>query len=463
MPLAEKNIIGAEDVKSKVPLKKSTIAWGAGAMVVLALIGVFAPQLRSTGSAEASHDPAPNSKTKSEKQQLNAGRPEVIDQEVKEASDRAAREAQAAELRRREEEHQRQLQAQQGQQPGMPKDAGAPPARPVVPPSVRRDSDAAVLYNRPGSPAVGAGQQSQPAVDADFESAARTSASVKFDNGGDGQASTGKDPATALDARLRSMLPQQGVTVAAGAGNPASPQSNPAIEALLESQRRAANQPTTQAQADKAWLREYSEETRQNKPLKSYRTTSPYTLLQGKVIPAVLMRDLNSDLPGEVTACTTVDMYDSVRSSYLLMPKGSCLSGRYQNSVRVGQSRLMFAFSRITLPNGVSFDLPGNPGSDLAGAAGVSGDVDNHFWEMFRNSFLVAWGAERLEASKQSPTTTYGSTSGAQTAAGQVLVDVSRTILERQKVIPPTITIEKGTRINVEVTRDMEFPGPYRK
>ncbi len=462
MPLAEKNIIGAEEVKSKVPLKKSTIAWSAGAMVVLALIGVFAPRLRSSGSAEPSHDPSPSYKAKSDKQQLNAGRPEVIDQEVKEANDRAAREAQAVELRRRYEEQQRQFQAQ-NQQPGLPKDTGLPSTRPVVPPNARRDSDAAVIYNRPGPNAVGAGQQAQGAVDADFESAARTSVSVKFDNGGDAKGGAGKEPVSALDARLRSMLPQQADPVAAGAAYPVSPQSNPAIEALLESQRRAANQPTSQAQADKAWLREYAEETRQNKPLKSYRTTSPYTLLQGKVIPAVLMRDLNSDLPGEVTACTTVDMYDSVRSSYLLMPKGSCLSGRYQNSVRVGQSRLMFAFSRITMPNGVSFDLPGNPGSDLAGAAGVSGEVDNHFWEMFRNSFLVAWGAERLEASKQTPTTTYGSTSGAQTAAGQVLVDVSRTILERQKVIPPTITIEKGTRINVEVTRDMEFPGPYRK
>lgn len=122
----------------------------------------------------------------------------------------------------------------------------------------------------------------------------------------------------------------------------------------------------------------------------------------------------------------------------------------------------MFAFTRIILPGGMSMDLPGNTGSDLSGAAGVTGDVNNHFFKMFSNSFLVAWLADRSEASKPAPTTTIGATSGATTAAGQVLVDVSRSILERQKNIPPTITIDKGTRINIEVTRDMEFPGPYR-
>jgi type IV secretion system protein VirB10 len=189
--------------------------------------------------------------------------------------------------------------------------------------------------------------------------------------------------------------------------------------------------------------------------------TNPYTLIQGKVIPAVLGRDLNTDLPGAATACTTLDVYDSISSNYLLIPKGSCLIGKYSNAIRSGQERVMFAFSRIVLPNGLSFDLPGNTGSDLGGAAGVAGDVNNHFFHMFTSSLLVAVLADKAEVNKPPPTTNTGS-GGANSAAGQVLVEVSRSILDRNKVIPPTITVTKGTRINVEVTKDMEFPGPYR-
>ena len=123
----------------------------------------------------------------------------------------------------------------------------------------------------------------------------------------------------------------------------------------------------------------------------------------------------------------------------------------------------MFAFSRIVLPNGVSVDLPGNPGADLGGAAGIAGDVNNHFFKQFANSFLVAFLADKAEKGQQSPSVLgTGSSGGAVTAAGQVLVDVSKSILDRNKTIPPTITVDKGTRIIVEVTRDMEFPGPYR-
>ena len=47
------------------------------------------------------------------------------------------------------------------------------------------------------------------------------------------------------------------------------------------------------------------------------------------------------------------------------------------------------------------------------------------------------------------------------TAADQVLSDVSKTILQRNRVIPPTITVDQGTRINVEVAQDMVFPEQY--
>ncbi|WP_291518971.1 TrbI/VirB10 family protein, partial [Acidovorax sp.] len=210
---------------------------------------------------------------------------------------------------------------------------------------------------------------------------------------------------------------------------------------------------------NQAWLKEFGG-LPADAALKPKLVKGSYVLSQGKVIPAILSRNINSDLPGEVTARVAVDVYDSFDGTHVLIPKGSELYGAYSSGVNVGQQRLMFAFRRVVLPNRVTFDLPAAKGMDLAGAAGVEGDVNNHFFKMFGTSMLFAllsYGAEKNEPAPSG----LGSSGGARTAAGQALVDVSRTVLERNKTIPPTITVPAGTRINVQVASDMEFPSPY--
>jgi type IV secretory pathway VirB10-like protein len=77
---------------------------------------------------------------------------------------------------------------------------------------------------------------------------------------------------------------------------------------------------------------------------------------------------------------------------------------------------------------------------------------------------LVAMLAYGLERNQATPNIVGGAyQGGAVTAAGQVLVDVSRSILERNKSIEPTITVPKGTQVLVEVARDIEFAGAYRR
>lgn len=237
-------------------------------------------------------------------------------------------------------------------------------------------------------------------------------------------------------------------------------ESNPLIAAAIEDFRKNGNGQVTRDQQSRAWLRELAE-TPPSDSTKAKVVKGRYVLAQGMVIPAILTRSLNSDLPGEVTARTAVDVYDSFKGFHLLIPKGSTLYGKYSSGVAVGQERLMFAFKRITLPNRVAFDLPAANGMDLSGAAGIEGDVNNHYFKQFGTSLLFALlsvGAERNEPAPSG----LGSSGGARTAAGQALVDVSRSVLDRNRAIAPTITIPAGTRINVQVSTDMEFPAPYR-
>ncbi|POR10868.1 hypothetical protein BV908_09070 [Diaphorobacter sp. LR2014-1] len=184
-------------------------------------------------------------------------------------------------------------------------------------------------------------------------------------------------------------------------------------------------------------------------------------MTQGKTIPSVLLRSMNTDLPCEVSARTLVDVYDSLQGNALLIPRGSELVGKCSADIHVGQTRILFAFQRIILPNGKSFALPNAMGMDKTGSSGIEGDVNNHFFKMFTSSFIVAFLAERAEKNQPS-NNPFGGNGGAKSAAGEVLVDVSRTILDRNKSIPPTITVDAGTRINVNVAADMDFLEPYK-
>ena len=440
MPLSTRSIIEPGDIKSRAPLKKSTIAWGLAGVVLLAVTGVLAPRLLRDSDAPAA--PARD-------RVANAGQTRQIDTEFDEA--------------------QRRLRGQGVQStpvtPVTPLNPTGPPAAvpatplppgspavivPVIPPDVRRDQNSAVLYGRhpDSSDASGA---------LEMEAAARSSPGVRHD--------FGEAPAGASSQVVDTGLaPLRTVVAESGAPAPAtSTSTSDRLASLLEAaQQRRPDASAGGRAADRAWLQEWSDPPRRA-ALRPTPAPGAFTLLQGKVLPAVLGRDLNTDLPGEVTAITTEDVYDSLASRHLLIPKGSVLSGKYSNAIRTGQERILFAFTRITLPDGSGIDLPGFGGADQAGAAGVEGKVDKHFFRQFASSLLVAFLANRVERGRTGPSIVAGSTpGGAVSAAGQVLVDVSRSILDRNKSIEPTITAAKGSRLLVEVTRDIEFPSAWR-
>jgi len=190
-------------------------------------------------------------------------------------------------------------------------------------------------------------------------------------------------------------------------------------------------------------------------PLVARPPAGPLVLEEGTVIPAVLTRRIDSDAPGVVTAMVNIDVYDTRTARSLLLPKGSRLVGRYNNDVSTGQQRLQFAFTRLILPDGSSFDLPGAVGSDALGQAGLEADVDRHFFQRFGAALLIGVIADHVVSPRAvPPTNAYG---GGLSATGQVLVNTADAELHRNESIAPTLTVPEGTRLNVEVVRDMVF------
>lgn len=185
---------------------------------------------------------------------------------------------------------------------------------------------------------------------------------------------------------------------------------------------------------------------------------SPYILQAGAVIPAALITGIRSDLPGQITAQVTENVYDSPTGSLLLIPQGTRLIGAYDAGVTFGQRRVLLVWNRLILPNGRSIVLERQPGADASGFAGLEDGVDYHWAELLQAaglSTLLAVGAEL--ATDEEDRLIRALRDGAQDTINQA----GQAIVQRQLQVAPTLTIRPGFPVRVIVTRDLALE-PYR-
>ena len=115
--------------------------------------------------------------------------------------------------------------------------------------------------------------------------------------------------------------------------------------------------------------------------------STPYMLRACFVIPATLISGINSDLPGQIVAQVSQNVYDTPVGRYLLVPQGSRLIGSYDSKVAYGQGRVLVAWQRIVFPDGKALDMGAMPGSDGAGYAGLADKTNNHYLRIFGSAF----------------------------------------------------------------------------
>ena len=185
---------------------------------------------------------------------------------------------------------------------------------------------------------------------------------------------------------------------------------------------------------------------------------SPFVLQAGAVISAALITGIRSDLPGQITAQVTENIYDSPTGRILLVPQGTRLIGQYDNSVQFGQRRVLLVWNRLIMPNGRSIVLERQPGADTQGYAGLEDAVDYHWWDLAKAaalSTLLGVGAEL--ATDDNDRLLRAIRDGAQDTVNQA----GQQIVQRQLQVAPTLTIRPGYPVRVIVTRDIVFE-PYR-
>ncbi|MFG1352327.1 TrbI/VirB10 family protein [Xanthobacter autotrophicus] len=182
--------------------------------------------------------------------------------------------------------------------------------------------------------------------------------------------------------------------------------------------------------------------------------SSPYVLQAGAVIPAALITGIRSDLPGQITAQVTENVYDSPTGRILIIPQGTRLLGQYDNGVGFGQRRILLVWNRLIFPNGRSIVLERQPGTDAQGYAGLEDGVDMHWWDLAKAvglSTLLSVSAELAMDDEDELI------QALQSGAQDTINDAGQEIIRRQLQVAPTLTIRPGFPVRVMVTRDLVF------
>ncbi|WP_413658726.1 TrbI/VirB10 family protein [Nitrobacter sp.] len=180
---------------------------------------------------------------------------------------------------------------------------------------------------------------------------------------------------------------------------------------------------------------------------------SPYVVQAGSVIAAALITGIRSDLPGQITAQVTQNVYDSPTGRILLIPQGSKLIGEYDSSVSFGQSRVLLAWTRLILPDGRSISLERQPGADAAGYAGLEDRVNNHWGKLFKSAILSTLLSVGSEAGTSQSENNLAQALRAGAANG--FSQAGQQVVARELNIQPTLAVRPGYPVRVLVTADL--------
>lgn len=195
---------------------------------------------------------------------------------------------------------------------------------------------------------------------------------------------------------------------------------------------------------------------------------SPYEVRTGAVIPGVMLSGINSDLPGQIMAQVSQNVYDTATGNHLLIPQGTRMVGSYSSDIGFGQEAVLVAWQRLIFPDGKALDIGAMPGADMAGYSGFRDKTNHHLWRVYGSAlFMSAITAGASIATDQGNNNSIGNqqpsvSSELSAALGQQLGQVSAQIISKNLNIAPTNEIRPGYRFNIVTVKDVTFNKPYQ-
>jgi type IV secretion system protein VirB10 len=103
----------------------------------------------------------------------------------------------------------------------------------------------------------------------------------------------------------------------------------------------------------------------------------------------VLETAVNTDLPGNVLARVSQNVYDSRTGKNLLIPQGSVLVAKYNSSVSYAQHRVQIVWDLLIRPDGYQVELQGMNGVDSEGMSGLPAEFHENWFEYLKAAGII--------------------------------------------------------------------------
>jgi type IV secretion system protein VirB10 len=191
-----------------------------------------------------------------------------------------------------------------------------------------------------------------------------------------------------------------------------------------------------------------------------------FILAKGAFINCSLNTAINSSLPGMTSCTVTNDMY-SDNGKFVVIERGSTITGEYQSGLHQGDDRLFVLWNRIKTANGVVVSLD-SPGTDELGQSGVPGYVDNHYFKRFGSAVLLSVFTTTEDIAKSAVQTVMQNKSGGSNnsysntnISTQAPDGIITSALNNSINIAPTLSKNQGDTIGIFVARDLDFTTVY--
>ena len=183
-------------------------------------------------------------------------------------------------------------------------------------------------------------------------------------------------------------------------------------------------------------------------------------LPKGRAIHCALTVRVVNEVAGMATCVLNADVY-SDNGRVVLLERGSEAVGEYAATLAQGQRRLFLLWTRVKTPMGVVINL-NSPAADALGTSGLTGDVDNHWWDRLGAAFLLSIVQDGIG---------FATASQAGSGGGQALSiyqhsaatgnRMAELILQSTINIKPTLYSNQGDRGTIFVARDLDFSTVY--
>jgi type IV secretion system protein VirB10 len=180
----------------------------------------------------------------------------------------------------------------------------------------------------------------------------------------------------------------------------------------------------------------------------------------GTIIPGILETAINTDLPGNVLARVTQNIYDSQTGRNLLIPQGTLLLARYNSSISYAQKRIQIVWDTLIRPDGFELTLNGAGGVDRSGMSGQPARFHENWFEYLKAAGIITLfsyaNAQMSETAAKY--TTEESAANLAASNANFVGELGSKLAGRAMNIQPTLTVENGTLINIMLNKTLYLP-----